>query len=144
MRNFFLADDDSDDRELFEDALMEISDTTVRLTKAVDGKDLMVKLADNYPPPPDVIFLDINMPFKNGFECLKEIRETESFKGIPVIIYSTSCEEEFINKVYKQGADYYICKPSNYATLRSVLFKALTIDWQNHPGQPSREQFILS
>ena len=65
----YLADDDADDRLLFEEALMEISYDVI-LTTAKNGEQLMGILDQNTPPPPHLIFLDLNMPLKNGFECL--------------------------------------------------------------------------
>ena len=139
----FLADDDADDCILFEDALKEVS-TQITLTKANDGKELMDILAETVPPPPDVIFLDLNMPIKNGFECLSEIRATEQLKNIPVVIFSTSCEKEFITKVYNQGADYYICKPDSFNKLKNAISKVLDMNWADHIAQPTREQFLLT
>lgn len=60
---------------------------------------------------PDIILLDINMPRKNGFEILKEIKENEEFKDIPVIIITTSDSEENVINAYKLGANCYIVKP---------------------------------
>lgn len=141
-RYIFLADDDADDCSLFADALKEVS-TETKLTTANDGKELMNKLDMSIPPPPDVIFLDLNMPLMNGFECLAEIRATQKYKGIPIVIFSTSCEKESVNRVYAQGADYYICKPDSFPELKNVISKVLSIDWTSHHGQPSRDQFLL-
>jgi Response regulator containing CheY-like receiver, AAA-type ATPase, and DNA-binding domains len=143
-RNIILADDDVDDREMFEDALMEIAEHNVKLTKANDGRHLMLLLDETVPPPPELIFLDLNMPIKNGFECLNEIKQTQKLKNIPVVIYSTSSDKDFIDKLYDQGADYYICKPSTFPLLKNVIDRALAINWQQHAGQPSRDKFILS
>ena len=65
----YLADDDADDRLLFEEALLEVSGN-VMLTIAKNGEQLMGILNTKTPPPPHLIFLDLNMPLKNGFECL--------------------------------------------------------------------------
>jgi DNA-binding response OmpR family regulator len=64
---------------------------------------------------PVLIFLDLNMPLKNGFDCLKEIKKDDKLKSLPVIIYSTSGEEEVIKLVYKAGALFYIQKPDNFS-----------------------------
>ena len=71
-KTIFLADDDADDCMLFEDALREVS-TSTELTTANDGVELINLMETTVPPPPDVIFLDLNMPRKNGFECLELI-----------------------------------------------------------------------
>ena len=142
-KNIFLADDDADDCLLFEDALREVaSDTTLRT--ALDGMELMDILDETVPPPPDMIFLDLNMPRKNGFECLHAIRTDQKLKAIPVIIFSTSAQPEFIERVYQSGANRYIRKPSSFAELRSAISQMLAIDWDTNSKHPSRENFYLS
>lgn len=142
-KHIFLADDDEDDCILFEDALREVADNT-RLTMANDGIELMGILEEAVPPPPYVVFLDLNMPLKNGFECLAEIRATNKLKDIRVVIFSTSTEGEAINRTYEQGADYYICKPRTFSQLKKAIDKVLTIDWHEQGVQPSRDQYLLA
>jgi CheY-like chemotaxis protein len=142
-KNIFLADDDVDDCMLFEDALREVAaDTT--LTTALDGMELMNILDESVPPPPDMIFLDLNMPRKNGFECLLQIRTDQKLKAIPVIIFSTSAQPEFIEQVYQSGANRYIRKPSSFAELRAAISEMLAIDWEINSNHPSRDNFYLS
>jgi CheY-like chemotaxis protein len=142
-KNIYLADDDEDDRLFFQDALTEVCQE-VTLTVAKDGVELMDILYLPPTPLPDVIFLDLNMPAKNGFECLEEIKRSELLKHLPVIIFSTTVQEDAVNKVYKEGANFYIRKPDNFAQLKRVLKKVLTIDWLNEVKQISKEQFIVS
>jgi len=143
IKNIFLADDDDDDRNFFEDALKLIS-IPVKLTLANDGLQLMNNLeAIEEIPPPDVIFLDLNMPRKNGFECLHEIRNTPKFKGIPVVVFSTTNHKDAVDKTYNQGANYYICKPRSFGLLVKAIETVLNYDmW--HAPQPSKEQFVIS
>ncbi|MBE9464676.1 response regulator [Dyadobacter subterraneus] len=138
----FLVDDDEDDCLLFEDALREVCDTT-ELRTANDGVELMDILENKIPPTPDVIFLDLNMPKKNGLECLSEIRSEGKYKDIPVVIFSTSGEEETINKVYDQGANYYIRKPGSYPKLKMAIQHILSIDWRQHPFKTFKENFYF-
>lgn len=140
-QSFFLADDDDDDRLLFEDALRELSADT-NLIMATDGVDLMEKLEETVPLP-CVIFLDINMPRKNGFECLAEMRQTEKFRAIPVVIFSTSNEESTIDRTYRQGASFYIHKPRTFDKLKSAIRQIMAIDWSLHTVQPSKEKYVL-
>ena len=93
---------------------------------------------------PDVIFLDLNMPAKNGFECLAEIKKNNTLKSLPVIIFSTTVQEETVNRVYKDGASYYICKPDNFTQLKKALKKVLEIDWLKEISQTPKEKFIVS
>ncbi|GLU54631.1 response regulator [Dyadobacter frigoris] len=138
----FLVDDDEDDCLLFEDALREVCDMT-ELRTANDGMELMDILENKMPPTPDVIFLDLNMPKKNGYECLTEIRKEAKFKDIPVVIFSTSGEEEIINRLYDEGADYYIKKPGSFSKLKLAIQHILAIDWRQHRFKTFKEDFYF-
>lgn len=138
----FLVDDDEDDCLLFEDALREVCDTT-ELRTANDGIELMDILENKMPPTPDVIFLDLNMPKKNGFECLTEIRNDRKFKDIPVVIFSTSGEEETINRLYNEGANFYIKKPGSFPKLKMAIQHILSIDWRKHSFHTFKENFYF-
>ena len=142
MKNIFLADDDTDDRMFFENALKQVTIPT-RLTLVNDGLELMSNLETILePPPPDVIFLDLNMPRKNGFQCLEEIRNTPKLKDIPVVIFSTTTNEEAVNKTYQHGANHYICKPRSFELLAKAIETVLTLEMWQKP-QPSKEKFVL-
>lgn len=134
----FLADDDQDDRAIFAEALLDI-DSSVLLTQAEDGKQLMDILHTPPDPLPDVIFLDINMPKLNGFECLEEIRSQEGdLKKINVIVFSTCNSLTSIEKAYELGATFYAVKPNTYDDLKSFIKKVLCIDWTS-PEQIQRD-----
>lgn len=142
-KNIFLADDDADDCLLFEDALREVAQD-ITLTTISDGIELMDMLDESVPPPPDMIFLDLNMPRKNGFECLKEIRTDLRLQSIPVIIFSTSSQPEFIEQVYVSGANRYIRKPSSFSELMKAIAEMLSIDWNTNERFPKRDNFYIS
>ena len=139
----YLADDDADDRFLFEEALMEIT-SNVKLTTANNGEQLMDFLDKNTPPSPHLIFLDLNMPLKNGMECLEEIKNDSKLKNIPVVIFSTSCQKEAMDQVYKKGADYYMCKPDNFQKLKFLLDRILSLNLHALSTRPTREDFLIS
>jgi CheY-like chemotaxis protein len=126
--SIFLADDDEDDCILFKDALREVG-YGIELIISYDGEELMNTLDQKVPPEPRLIFLDLNMPRKNGIECLREIRNTDKLKSIPVVILSTSSQEDSIHNAYKYGAHHYITKPGTYTLLKRTLQKVLAIDW---------------
>jgi CheY-like chemotaxis protein len=140
-KNIFLADDDADDCILFEDALREICKLS-QLTTANDGIQLMNLLhLENVPP--DVIFLDLNMPRKNGFECLAEIREKPHLKNIPIVIFSTTAQPEAVNNVYENGANCFVCKPSTFQQLKKTIQHVLSIDWPLEHTPLSKEEFVF-
>ena len=137
-----LADDDADDCLLFKDALGELPLLT-QLSTVRNGEQLMAVLNDQMETLPDLLFLDLNMPRKNGFECLLEIKQNERLRLLPVIILSTSMEEKMVNLLYANGAEYYIGKPNEFSQLVRVIQLALTIVQKiNHP-RPSRKEFLL-
>ncbi|SIQ90450.1 response regulator [Maribacter ulvicola] len=122
--NVFLADDDSDDRTFFSDALREIPIQT-KVSEFNNGVDLMAGLLANTNDKPDVIFLDLKMPMMDGFECLADIRDLEIYIDTPVIIYSTSYHPKEIDRLNEMGASLYLQKPSSYNQLKTLLHKCL-------------------
>lgn len=124
--NILLADDDMDDCLFFKNALEELPLST-KLSIVHDGDVLMNYLAKTSNHLPDVIFLDINMPRKNGLECLSEIKSNPVLKDIPVIMFSTSNSWETINMLFNSGSHVYIHKPSDFAQLKQVIQHALPI-----------------
>ena len=143
MKNIFLAEDDADDRIFFEDALKEVAIPT-QLTLSNNGLELMSNLEIlTQHPPPHVIFLDLNMPFKDGFQCLQEIRNTPKLKDIPVVIFSTTTNDVAVNKTYDHGANYYICKPASFELLVKAINTVLTLEMWQTP-QPPKEKYVLA
>jgi len=138
-KHILLADDDDDDRLLFTDVLSEFSKES-KLTFAHNGEHLMSILRSGSVP--DVLFLDLNMPLKNGIECLDEIRNDEKLKGLPVVIFSTSSHPGTINQMYDIGAHLYIRKPNDFNNLRKVIRQVLGRDGV-HPVKPPKTEFVL-
>ncbi len=121
-----LADDDKDDCIFFRQALEEIRVSTDLYT-VHDGDELISYLHANTEHLPHIIFLDINMPRKNGLECLREIKDHSLLKEIPIVMFSTSNDWDTISKLFKSGAHVYIHKPNDFAQLKQVLHHALPI-----------------
>jgi CheY-like chemotaxis protein len=128
--NILLADDDADDCFFFEKALSEI-DIVTHLTTVSNGEKLMDYLSKNSTLLPDVLFLDLNMPRKSGFECLTEITENSKLKNLCVVMFSTSYtmdphyEQNMIDVLYKLGAQDYIRKPGDFAKLKELIHQSL-------------------
>jgi CheY-like chemotaxis protein len=141
MKYIILTDDDTDDCELFQDAVKELSIQT-KLSILKNGLALMATLEETVPPSPDVIFLDLNMPLKNGYEALIEIRNTPKLKGIPIVIFSTTASDDAVNKTYEHGANYYICKPSSFPLLVKAIETVLALEMLQTPQTP-KEKYLL-
>lgn len=124
--NILLADDDTDDCNFFTDALKELPLAT-NLTSVHDGEQLMNYLLGNLENLPNVLFLDLNMPRKNGMECLSEIKHNELLNKLPVVIFSTSNSQDRISMLFKIGAHVYIHKPNDFAKLKQVIQHGLTM-----------------
>ncbi len=139
--NILLADDDKDDRFLFEKALKDIA-VAFQLTTVSDGERLMDHLLNRSVSLPDVIFIDLNMPRKNGSECLVIIKQNEKLKHIPVIIYSTSLHDVIAELLYQNGAHYYLQK-CDFPDLKKSLPVIFTLLNQD-PGKPSRAEFTIN
>lgn len=142
-RHILLADDDRDDHALFQQALEELPLST-RFETVQNGEQLMQLLFEKRTQLPDILFLDLNLPRKNGFDCLGALKRDEKLKKLPVIIFTTSSEPSVINLLYDNGAHYYIRKPNSFGQLKNVIQLALTLTKQTGASQPPREGFVLS
>jgi len=137
-----LADDDQDDRMLFEDAFNEVK-MAHSLDMVNDGYALMnyLALAEKLP---DIIFLDLNMPGKPGKECLKEIRGNAKFREVAVAIYSTSGSIVDIEDTFVAGANIYVKKPNDFSDLKKMLSDVMSISKLYLTDGLNRENFMLS
>jgi CheY-like chemotaxis protein len=137
-----LADDDEGDRVLFSEAFSELKiQTTVETVN--DGIELMEWLNAEGNPLPHFLFLDLNMPRKNGMECLEEIRNSERLKEVFVAIYSTSDNEKDVEETFLAGANVYIAKPNDFNVLKELLYKAVAATFIYEGNNFNRENFLL-
>ena len=129
LNRILLIDDDEDDCFLFAEALKS-SFPEVLLHCAPEFLE-----ASNYliNTKPDLIFLDLNMPYKNGFVVLSELKNDEVFKQIPIIVFSSSDNPREIKQAYEKGAALYITKPIVFKDLLLALRQVLSKDW----GKPA-------
>lgn len=128
------AEDDPDDRMLIRDALTECG-LIEGLRFVEDGEELMdyLRRQGKYSEPesaprPDLILLDLNMPKKDGYEALKEIKSDPELQDIPVVVLTVSSLEKDILQTYKMGASSYITKPVTFDGLVNTM-KMLTQYW---------------
>lgn len=141
--HIMLADDDEDDRMFFKEALQEMKVRT-KVTLVNDGVQLMNYLNQPGNKMPNVVFLDLNMPLKNGMECLIEIRQNKRLRDLAVAIYSTSSSEEYIEEAFVKGANIYIQKPDDFGVLKVILEQVINLNWQYHTSGLKKENFLLN
>lgn len=127
IQSIVLADDDRDDHDFFKAALQEI-DPTKNLHVVTDGAQLL-DLLQHYVP--DLIFLDLDMPCKNGLECLREIRTNSTLHNLPVVVFSSTSRPANIATAYEMGGNLFFIKPSNYLDLVAAIRTILAMDWSN-------------
>ena len=133
-----------DDCVFFKEAVEELLQSA-QLSTIHDGEQLMLYLNNETNKLPDVLFLDLNMPRKNGFECLSEIKLNQKLKDLPVIIFSTSFEQEVVNLLYKNGAQYFIRKPSEFSQFKKIIHQTIiTLIIPQNISQPTRENFVVT
>jgi CheY-like chemotaxis protein len=122
--HLILADDDMDDCLLFKEAITEL-DIKAGLTVVHDGEQLMNLLSNGMANLPDVVFLDLNMPCKNGIECLSEMEKLSLAKPIPVFVFSTAVTRELAASLSSKGALQCFQKPSDYAGLKRIIQQSM-------------------
>ena len=137
-----LADDDPDDRFVF-DIILSTFPSPTQLVMVEDGERLMSYLSKNSKNLPDVLFLDINMPKKNGSECLSEIKDNPKLNHLPVIMYTTSVHYDVVEVLYNKGAHYYFRKMDMIKT-QNLLHHVLTLLVENNFARPPRDEFVLA
>lgn len=142
LHQLLLADDDTDDCLFFREALDELKLSNTLQTVG-DGVELMSYLYQNINQLPHVLFLDLNMPRKDGMECLSEIKSNNQLQQLPVVIISTSLNAEVVNLLYQKGAHYYIRKPGEFSKLKNMVNEAIIRTSQNSSPQPARADFVL-
>jgi len=140
--NIILAEDDLDDRLFFTAAFKKLK-MQHSLTICEDGDELMNSLAAAETLP-HIIFLDISMPGKSGMQCLKELRANERFRNLTIAIYSSYADARHQEEAFLAGANVYIRKTNDVATLQKILCEVIYINWQYVMDGLNKENFIMA
>jgi PleD family two-component response regulator len=136
--NILIADDSEDDFLFLSDALHSIV-PTLNIRRAKDGLDCLRVLKESETP--NLLFLDLEMPYIKGLECLKYIKSNTRFAHIPVVMNSTSFYMKFIDVAFKEGAQHYMVKPCRFSetkALLEILFERLS--WTQ---ERAKQNFVL-
>ncbi len=137
-----LVDDDQDDRHAFAEAIEKLKLPITKLTCARDSGELFAYLEGD--PDIHLVLLDINMPVKDGKQCLKQLKNDERYKHIHVIIYTVSISEADVHESFESGAHYYVVKPYAQANFHTTLRKVFNINWKEPQPNPAKENFVIN
>src|SRR5688572_9765919 len=138
VQHILLADDDRDHGFLFKKTLL----------KEFPGVDIQIlNESDRLLPylhlhPVDLLFLDLNMPCKNGYECLQELKNDPALQDLPIIVYSSSAHLYDIQRSFLHRADFYLVKPFRTDHLRTALKTILAFNWKEDP--PIRQHYFIN
>ena len=135
-----IAEDDADDRFLLQ-AAFEENGFTDRLQFVENGVEVIdflnsIKEKEGDKKLPRFILLDLNMPKKDGREVLKELKQHPELKKIPVVIFSTTNNEQEMRRCYELGANSYITKPNSFESLIKTV-AALRSYWMHTSSIPA-------
>ena len=128
VKQVLLADDDQDDIDLFKEAVEGLEEQ-VEITVAKNGEQAIAILKSDEMDP-DLVFLDINMPLKNGFECMEEIQSLSNEDDIPVILLSTHQNDELVKRAKALGAAGYIKKATSFLKYKTTIHDVLSRNWK--------------
>ena len=119
--NILSAEDDLDDQLIIRDAIKK-ADIGASVHFVSNGSALLERLAEQFGGNlPDILLLDLNMPVLNGLEVLKILREREDIEDLPIIILTTSSNQNDIDQCYRLGANSFITKPSSFKEMVEVV-----------------------
>jgi CheY-like chemotaxis protein len=139
-KHILIAEDDDDDFLIFSSIVQELNHN-VELSRAADG-NLLIKFLDAVIP--DILFLDVLLPYKDGRQCIREIRSNRRYDELPVVTYSSIRTVDTVEFFYREGANLYVFKPSSFAELKGILQQILSIDWKKALYYPPKNQFVIN
>jgi CheY-like chemotaxis protein len=134
IKSIFLADDNRQDCLSFEKAVVNI-DPHIKLVTVTNGEELL-QLLTHYIP--ELLFLDLEMPAKNGIQCLQAIRSNRVYDHLPIIVFTATQRANNIQVAYGLGANLFFSKPKELGALVPSLHYILQMDWTDPSSITSR------
>ena len=136
-----LVEDDNDDLIFFTEILDELN-IPHEVTFAKDSFEFF-RLIENENKF-DLIFLDFNLPARDGRQCLKQVKTNEKYKNVPVIIFTGSHEQDDIDYAYEFGAHYHVVKPYAHINYLASMKTVLERNWKKRQPRPPKEKFVVN
>ncbi len=138
ITRILLAEDDIDDQNIFQLAVQEIN-PSLDINFVSNGKELLDLLQNEKP---DILFLDLEMPYKNGLQCLVEMKNDPELEKLPVVVFSSTTRPSNIQTAYEMGAHLFFIKPPVYSDYLSSIKAIFQLNW-NDPNTV-REQYCIN
>ncbi len=139
-KDIMLAEDDLDDVYIFRSALNELG-FQYTLRHAENGEKLFILLKNKIPY---ILFLDIEMPCKDGMACIREIRQNREFDNMPVVMYTSFFTEKYIEQAYRTGANLFLAKSQSFSELVGKLKKIFALNWKEYLHFPTQDSFVIN
>jgi CheY-like chemotaxis protein len=133
ITNVVLADNHDEDVLIFQLAIEELN-IPISLIHVSDGDRLLALLRQ---PLPDIMFIDVEMPCKDGVACILEIRKNKAFDNVPIILITGHPHRKYIEQAFSYGANYYLIKANTVEDLCESLKRIFSIDWKKNNVLPS-------
>lgn len=137
--HILLADDDKDEFYILQEAAKR-APHNLKISYAANWLELLRSILKTLP---DMLFLDLYMPVKNGIECLQQLRQDKKYDEVPIIIYSTATSKSDIDRAYKNGANYFVVKPDAIEDISGIIKKICSFDKEILLSVPPREEFVI-
>jgi CheY-like chemotaxis protein len=139
--NILLVEDDEDDISFFKEAVQKLEfKNEVAVARNCQQLFSYIELNKSF----DIIFLDINLPMVDGKQCLKNIKVSELYKDVPIIMFTGSSAQADIDEVYENGAHYHVVKPYAHINYVASLKMILELNWKEKPPRPAKENFVVN
>ncbi|GLY38073.1 response regulator [Amycolatopsis sp. NBRC 101858] len=131
-RLVLVVEDSAEDREAIQRALTR-SHPELELEFAPDGDAAIARLTDAGRDRPALLLLDLNLPGRDGYQVLADLRANADLAALKIIVFTSSTTSADIERCYALGADSYVYKPVNFHLFRTVLQGAVDY-WRNGAG----------
>jgi CheY-like chemotaxis protein len=140
--NVLLADNDAADRRVLKNAFEDLQMKTIVHT-VNDGAQLMNYLGKKDVALPTLVLTGLNLPSKNGLECVKEIRSNNALDDISIAVYAASEHDYDIKEAFLRGANVYIKKPADFKSLKQALQRMLLAVVNNELSASDKSNFMM-
>jgi CheY-like chemotaxis protein len=137
--HILMADDDKDDYYFLKEAA-ERTGQPLKVSYAANWLEVWKFIIKTLPY---FVFIYMNMPVKNGLECLQLLREDRKYDDVSIIIYSTSVSKNDIDKAYEHGANYFVVKPNAIDDITNMVKKIYSMGKDTLRATPPREEFVI-